>query len=341
MKQVLVLGADKKILNMIEQALLDQFVVLSLPVERHLKESLLKNPSNLILLIVTTSSTDGFLTYEIIRTIPELQAVPVIFLAEQSNQQLENRILTLGADDFITLPISPEMLNLRVSNCMELSTLRNEHGYAEKYQDAIAFSFAELVECRDETTGGHLKNTTLYFNIILEAVRLSGRYNDTIQEDDIKDLLRSVTLHDIGKIGINDEILHKSSPLDYREYESMKTHTTLGMETFDKIIQETGGTRWMYLAKDIAYCHHERWDGTGYPNGLMGNEIPIYARILALADVYDALTSKRSYKESYTHQKAMDIIVDGKGSFFDPDLVDIFVAASKQFEKVLQEKASI
>jgi putative two-component system response regulator len=173
---------------------------------------------------------------------------------------------------------------------------------------------------------------------LLEEAIENGYYKDLISKENAKDLLRSATLHDIGKIGINDDILRKSSPLNYNEYEYMKTHTTLGKETFEKIIRETGGTRWLYLAKDIAYCHHERWDGTGYPNGLKGDEIPIYARMLTVADVYDALTSRRSYKEAYTHQKAMEIITDGKGKLFDPNLVELFVNANQRFEAVLLRK---
>ena len=115
----------------------------------------------------------------------------------------------------------------------------------------------------------------------------------------------------------------------------MKTHTTLGKQAFEKIIKETGGTRWLYLAKDMAYCHHERWDGTGYPNGLKGEEIPLYARMLTIADVYDALTSNRAYKKAYTHQVAMDIIIEGKGSYFDPSLVDLFININQQFEELL------
>lgn len=138
-----------------------------------------------------------------------------------------------------------------------------------------------------------------------------------------------------GKIGINDDILRKASSLDSDEYEYMKTHTTLGKQAFEKIIRETGGTRWLYLASDMAYSHHERWDGTGYPNGLAGEDIPLYARMLALVDVYDALTSNRAYKEAFSHEKAVEIIRDGRGSLFDPDLVDLFINVNDQFEEVL------
>jgi putative two-component system response regulator len=323
-----------------EQALQEDYHVERLPMNDKLSNDQRYNPIDLILLTVSASNRDSFLTYETIKKIPEMQGKPVIFFAEQGNEELEEKALSSGADDFIAMPCSPKMLLHRVASCLELQELRNNQPYVERYQDAISISFAELVECRDETTGGHLKNTTQYFNILLEEAIENGYYKEIISKENAKDLLRSATLHDIGKIGINDEILRKSSPLNYNEYEYMKTHTTLGKETFEKIIRETGGTRWLYLAKDIAYCHHERWDGTGYPNGLKGDEIPIYARMLTVADVYDALTSRRSYKEAYPHQKAMEIITEGKGKLFDPNLVELFVNANQRFEAVLLRKKS-
>ena len=210
--------------------------------------------------------------------------------------------------------------------------------YEERLQDAISMSFAELVEFRDETTGGHLKNTTIYFRLLLEEVIKQERYKDAIDPLYVKDMLRSVPLHDIGKIGITDDILQKSSILDDHEYESMKKHTILGKQAFDKIMARAGETRWLKLARDMAYYHHEHWDGTGYPEGLKGEEIPLYVRVLSIADVYDALTSWRSYKESYSHKQACEIIQEGKGTIFDPDLIDLFINISEQFKQALHMK---
>lgn len=213
-----------------------------------------------------------------------------------------------------------------------------DKSYEERLQDAISMSFAELVEFRDETTGGHLKNTTIYFRLLLEEVVKQERYKDSIDPLDVKDMLRSVPLHDIGKIGINDDILRKSSVLNNYEYEAMKKHTILGKEAFDKIIARAGETRWLRLARNMAYYHHENWDGSGYPEGLKGEEIPLYVRVLSIADVYDALTSWRSYKESYPHHKALEIINEGKGTIFDPDLVDLFTNINEQFKLALHMK---
>lgn len=338
MKQVMISDHDVELYTLAEQALQQYYKISPLPKDVDLQDFLRRNPSDLLLLTITASQTDNLLTYDSIMRIPEMIGKPVIFLAEQENAELEHQVLSMGVNDFISLPISPELLVHKVGNCMELVELRRQKPYVEKYQDAISSSFAELVEFRDVTTGGHLKNTQRYFNILLNEALANDFYKEIIPLEDTRDLLRSVMLHDIGKIGINDDILRKDSTLNYKEFEYMKTHTLLGKQAFDKIIKETGGTRWLYLARDMAYCHHERWDGSGYPNGLCGADIPLYARMLTLVDVYDALTSERAYKEAYPHQKAMNIILDGKGSFFDPDLVDLFIKAEEQLEEALNNK---
>lgn len=338
MKLVLMADNDLTMYQLVEKALQKDYEVSPLPMDTELIEYLRKKPADAIILTLCKENMSSYRTYDIIKRIPEMLGRPVIFLAKENDPDMEHRVLSLGAADFITIPVTDEMLLHRVDVCVELSMLRDDSSYVEKYQDAISISFAELVECRDEATGGHLKNTTRYFNILLQEAINDAKYSKIIPTEDVRDLLRSVKLHDIGKIGINDDILHKETPLDYHEFESMKVHTTLGKEAFDRIIKETGGTRWLYLARDMAYCHHERWDGTGYPNGLKGEEIPLYARMLTIVDVYDALTSDRAYKDAFSHQRAMEIILEGKGSIFDPALVDLFIRANKRFEEALMIK---
>lgn len=340
MKEVMISGHDTQMFKLAVNALQEYYKISHLP-DNDLQEPLKYNQVDLILLIESQEAADSLYTYDRILKIPELIGKPVIFFAEQRNLELEQKAISKGAYDVISIPISPELLLQRINTCLELMELRRQKPFVQSYQDAISSSFAELVEFRDVTTGGHMKNTRRYFQIFLEEAMNSEYYKNLIPLEDTRDLLRSVTLHDIGKIGINDEILRKSSSLDYNEFEYMKTHTLLGKEAFDKIIKETGGTRWLYLARDMAYSHHERWDGTGYPEGLAGVEIPLYARMLTIVDVYDALTSNRSYKEAFSHQKALDIIEEGKGSLFDPNLVDLFIHANKKFEDALvkiQEK---
>lgn len=335
MKHVMIVDQDPTILKLAEQALQEKYKVsTSLPGNR-IREFVNKNLPDLLLLEATRTGIIKVLEHH------GLKELPIIFLIEGNNLEMEQKVLSLGAVDFITKPFAPETLLNRVEVQLELQAYRASGTEAEKFQDAISVSFAELVEFRDVTTGGHLKNTTQYFKILLEEMLHSEEYKNTIPKEDVQNLLRSAPLHDIGKIGINDDILRKASSLDYHEFEYMKTHTTLGKQAFEKIIEETGGSNWLYLARDIAYCHHERWDGTGYPNGLQGEEIPLYARVLTIADVYDALTSRRTYKEAYPHKAAMDIIIEGKGSLFDPKLVDIFIKSNKRFKQALMERNRI
>ncbi len=335
MRRILVADIDIAMYETVVQALADGYSISPLSSADDLKKERSENKPDLILLTVSEECTACFSWYEQRKELPEQEGIPVVFLVGCNCAWIEEKLLEMGAPDFIIAPALPVLLKNRIDSILELYALRDSKRYVERYQDAIAFSFAELVDCRDETTGNHLKNSTLYFHILLEEAIAKGYYKDVLRQEDIRDLLRSATLHDIGKIGISDDVLRKAFPLDYHEYEHMKTHTTLGGQAFEKIIRETGGTRWLYLAKDIAYYHHEHWDGTGYPDGLKGEEIPIYARIMTVADVYDALTSSRSYKDAYTHQQAAQIIIQESGQIFDPKLVDLFLSSQERFEEVL------
>ncbi len=265
-------------------------------------------------------------------------SIPIIIMAMQEQLVGLLPLLEDGAEDILIKPTAPELLMKRAANYLELNDYREADYEFMKSRDAISVSIAELVECRDLTTGGHLKNTTAYFKLLLEEIMGREEYKDRVARGDIRDLIRSVPLHDIGKIGINDDILRKASSLNSDEFEYMKTHTILGKETFEKIMKETGESRLLLLARDLAYCHHERWDGTGYPNGLKGEEIPFYARILAIVDVYDALTSRRTYKEAFSHEKAMEIICEGKGSLFDPSLVEVFLSITDKLKQLLNSR---
>lgn len=358
MKHIMMVGHVQGIYQEIEQTLKAYYKVSPFLEDTYLQKATPYLQPDLVLLVLSDTATEGSGIGAIPEKIAEISVSPVIILDysrrgrtpstddDEKEQQslateIEYQALESGAADYIRMPVSPALLLHRISTCLELSTFRKERPYVEKIQDAISCSFAELVECRDVTTGGHLKNTTLYFNILLREAMKNDSYSEQLRMEDTRDLLRSVTLHDIGKIGINDDVLRKESTLDFNEFEYMKTHTTLGKQAFENIIKETGGSRWLYLARDMAYCHYERWDGTGYPNGLKGEEIPLCARLLTVADVYDALTSNRAYKRAFSHEKAMEIIIEGKGSLFDPELVDLFVNVNDHFAEILNNKHDI
>ena len=204
----------------------------------------------------------------------------------------------------------------------------------ERLQDVMMLSLAELVECRDETTGGHVKRTAEYVRILANELVEAGVYSDILTPEYVKDIIKSAPLHDIGKIGINDATLLKMGSLDEDEFEYMKKHVELGAISLQKMINETEEESFLYTARDMAHYHHEKWDGTGYPKGLKGEEIPISARIMAIADVYDALTTKRPYKEPFSHEDTVKIIIEGRGKGFDPNIVDVFKEINYKFEMV-------
>ncbi len=203
---------------------------------------------------------------------------------------------------------------------------------------ATILGLAKLAEYRDKGTGAHLERIREYAKMI--AIEMAGLsdYKDYITEKYIEDIYQSSILHDIGKVGIQDSVLLKPGKLNSEEFDIIKSHTILGGDALAEIESQTEGRSFLILGKEIAYYHHEKWDGTGYPDGRKGEDIPLSARMVAIADVYDALTTKRFYKEAFTHEKSREIIVDLKGSHFDPDVVDAFMANEKKFSRICAEK---
>ena len=201
-------------------------------------------------------------------------------------------------------------------------------------RDLAIFALAKLAESRDPDTGHHLERVRSYSRILAEQLGRTSRFKDEIDAEYIRLIYLTSPLHDIGKVGIPDAVLLKPGKLTKEEFEIMKTHATLGAETLDAAMQRHPSAKFLQFARDIASSHHERWDGTGYPNGLVGNRIPLCGRIVSVADVYDALTSKRTYKEAFTHEVASSIIVEGSNSHFDPDVVDAFLQVEDQFMSI-------
>ena len=205
-------------------------------------------------------------------------------------------------------------------------------------RSATILGLAKLAEYRDEGTGTHLERIREYGKMLTEELAKNHKYSRLITPEYIDDIYQSSILHDIGKVGIPDAILLKPGKLTAEEFEDIKRHTTLGGDAIRAIEYRIEGKSFLFHGKEIAYYHHEQWDGSGYPRGLKGDEIPLSARIVALADVYDALTTKRFYKEAYSHEKAKGIIVDLKNSHFDPQIVDVFLILEKEFNRIRKEK---
>ena len=215
--------------------------------------------------------------------------------------------------------------------------VKHKNETIEKMQHALIITLADLVESRDENTGQHIKKTAAYVKIILEEMKKRGIYKEQLNDSFVEDVINSAPLHDIGKIAVPDSILNKPGKLTKEEFDIMKTHTTVGGKILTSIIEMVPETHYLNEAKNLATYHHERWDGKGYPTGLAGENIPLSARIMAVADVFDALVSKRSYKEGFPLEKAFNIILEERGTHFDPLLVDAFIAAEDKVKKVATE----
>lgn len=305
---------------------------------------------DLILLDVMMPGMDGYAVCTALKSAPETRDIPVIFLTAKSQVEDEQRGLECGATDYITKPVSPPILLARVKTHLALKAsadfLRDKAAFLESetlkrtreivaIQDATVLALASLAETRDADTGNHIRRTQHYVKILAEHLRTHPRFAAFCTDYNIMLLFKSAPLHDIGKVGIPDRILLKPGKLDPHEFEIMKTHTTLGFNAIEQAEQALSTeVAILSMAKQIALSHQEKWDGTGYPQGLAGDAIPVAARLMALADVYDALICRRVYKEPMSHEQAVEIILQGCGKHFDPDIVAAFAQTKEQFRRI-------
>jgi putative two-component system response regulator len=257
-----------------------------------------------------------------IRAFDSASYIYVILLTARHGTEDTVRGLSAGADDLIPKPFNPAELMLRVQIAERIVSLET--------RDLTIFALAKLAESRDPETGAHLERVCNYSRILAQYLALQPAHSSEITDSYIRLIFQTSPLHDIGKVAIPDCVLLKPGRLSDREFEMMKSHTMLGAQTLDAALREHPEARFLKMARDIAATHHERFDGTGYPRGLKGKQIPLCGRIVAVADVYDALTTKRVYKNAFTHDVARSIIVSERGSHFDPDVVDAFLAAEQQ-----------
>jgi putative two-component system response regulator len=298
-------------------------------------------PPDLILLDIMMPNMDGYEVCKQLKADPHTCDIPIIFLTAKAELADERQGFALGAADYITKPISPSILLARVKNHLSLKLvadfLRDHNHYLEEevgrrveeiaaIQDVTIHVVTSLAETRDSETGNHIRRTQLYVKELAEKLSLHPNYAAVLTESEIKLIYKSAPLHDIGKIGIPDAILLKPGRFTPEEFEIMKSHTTLGYQTIKQAEQLLGvNVGFLRIAKEITLSHQEKWDGSGYPQGLAGNEIPLSARLMAVADVYDALISRRVYKGEVQHEEALDIMREGRGTHFDPDILDVFM----------------
>jgi putative two-component system response regulator len=276
--------------------------------------------------------TNGFDALRMLKADIHFSHIPVIFLTSRSDSTTEALGFEMGAVDFVSKPFSEPVLLNRIKFHLKIEDIIRERTHAlKRLKDSIVNVLANIVENRDTLTGQHIENTTSYIKILLDAMLERRVYFDELSEWDIDMVASSSRLHDVGKIVISDLILNKPGKLTNEEFELIKTHSVEGDRIIDNIIAESGDGAFLQNAKLFANFHHERWDGTGYPYGLKGEEIPLQGRVMAIVDVYDALTSIRPYKKAFSHEEALKIITEGRGSHFDPQITDVFLAVSENF----------
>lgn len=321
--------------------------------------------ADLILLDVIMPEIDGFEVCRRIKETPDLFDIPVLFLTSLDSASEEEQGLSLGAEDFIHKPVSIPIVLARVRNHLKLAQARRllhdrnaelERMVAERTseirrqadelvrrtqevmaaQTATITAFCSLAEARDNETGNHIQRTQRYVRAVAEHLRDHPRFRRELTEQNIQLLYKSAPLHDVGKVGIPDAILQKPGKLDADEWAVMRRHCEFGRDAIamaeGELTDAAGG--FLRYAKEIAYGHHEKWDGSGYPEGLAGDDIPLSARLMAVADVYDALISRRVYKPPFSHEKAMELIAEGRGSHFDPDIADAVAEIEADFREI-------
>jgi len=297
----------------------------------------------IILLDVIMPLMNGRELFEILKMDKVLKKIPVIFITVDTDS--ESDLLSAGAVDFINKPFNPDIIKLRIRNQIQLKNysddlekmVEEKTAEATKTLDNALQGLANVIEHRDLESGEHVKRTQLFVRALTDyLIKTESIYAEELKKLQPDIIMKSMALHDVGKIAIPDRILLKPGKLDSDEYEIMKTHTTRGKE----IIHEIGDVNAsMYLkhCEDICYGHHERWDGNGYPCKLKGDEIPLTARLASIADVYDALVSSRVYKNAFSFEDAIKIIVDGRGTQFDPIAVDALLQIQEQFKGIAQK----
>lgn len=309
--------------------------------------------TDIILSDVNMPHMDGYMFCEKVKKIPHLSSVPLLFLSGEGKPKNVVKGFQAGAVDYVTKPIILEVLLARISTHLNLSLLRNEAEQKNsQLEEQVAIkvrqitnsqmgtitALANLAEHRDEDTGSHLDRVSAYCEILARDLK-EREILPEITDTYINLVKDSSALHDIGKVAIPDQILLKPGRHTPEEFDIMKTHSRLGADTLLQVLETDPSNDFMKIGYEIALNHHEKWDGSGYPNGISGENIPLSARIMAVADVYDALRSERCYKKGFSHEKAYAIIDEGKGAHFDPKIVECFIRNEARFNAVWEKYA--
>ncbi|MFA5658839.1 MAG: HD domain-containing phosphohydrolase [Oscillospiraceae bacterium] len=281
--------------------------------------------------------------WECLKSNESAKDIPVILMLENSDMANVCQIAQSKVEDYIIKPINYFLLRRRIDNCIRLNNALSSltafsvqsNDKLANVDDIIIIAMASLAETRDDATGDHIKRTQFYVRELANRLKTHPLFEKELSDQSISLIAKSAPLHDIGKVGIPDSILLKPDKLTPEEFEIMKTHTTIGLNAINTVENIIGSSNtFVKFAKEIIHYHHERWDGSGYPQALSGDKIPISARLMSIADVYDALVSKRVYKDAYSHEHSVEIIAQGRGTHFDPHITDAFLSLEKSFKDI-------
>ena len=342
-KTILVVDDDKINLMIAERLLSEEYSIVSVLSGQQAFKFLEKRKPDLILLDINMPDMDGF---EVMRSISQndfWKKIPVIFLTADREASTEAECLKMGAVDFIGKPFEPEIVKNRIRRTLEIEeyrkdlegAVRRQTNKIERMQREVIISMANLIESRDGSTGEHVKRTSYYVELIAEELGRRGDFQDIISSRYLYNLEKAAPMHDIGKIKVPDYVLQKPGRLTEDEFEIMKKHAVDGGDIIRETMQNIEEDDYIRVAYNVATYHHEKWNGQGYPMGISGEEIPLEARIMAVADVFDALISKRCYKEAMPVDKAFSIIEESAGSHFDPQIAAVFLDLRPQIEASL------
>ncbi len=341
-KVILVVDDDRTNLVMAERLLSNEYSIVSVTSGEQALKFLTKRKPDLILLDINMPEMDGFEVMRNIKGNEEWEKIPVIFLT--ADRDAETECLAMGAVDFVGKPFEPEIMRNRIRRTLEIEeyrkdlegVVRRQTARIEKIQREIIISLANMIESRDGSTGQHVKRTSRYVEMIIEQLNKRELFAGRIDEAFIYNLVKAAPMHDIGKIKIPDQVLQKPGKLTEEEFEIMKQHSPEGGKIIHMIMEKIEEKDYIEVAYNVATFHHEKWNGRGYPDGLAGEAIPLEARIMAVADVFDALVSKRCYKDAMSLDKAFDIIEESKGEHFDPQIAQLFLDLRPQIEEYLE-----
>jgi len=348
--KILVVDDEKFYIDVLVELLTGDYkVVVAKQGEEALRRATTEPFPDLILLDILMPGMDGYEVCRRLKEDPRTRDIPVIFLTVKSEVADELHGFELGAVDYISKPVSPPIVKTRVAThlalnrAMDLLADQNRHlelkvrertEELNRTKDVAIYCMASLAETRDLETGKHILRTQNYVHILADQLKSHPRFSGYLDNATIDLIYKTSSLHDIGKVGVPDRILLKPGPLEPEEWELMKKHAYYGHQALLRAEQELGTTDFVRMAREIAYTHHERWDGSGYPRKLAGEAIPVSGRLMAVADVYDALVNRRVYKEAYSHERAIKIICEASGSHFDPDMVIAFIELEQQFHSI-------